>query len=245
MIRLHFAHLSKMETKLAVIVEDASGLLGRWPRAMLLGLVAAAMALMASARVVCYAETTGELSPEQQAVVRRIEDYFNRLSTLQGQFVQIGPKGGVSRGVFYLETPGRIRFDYSAPNPLLVVCDGSYVTVYDRHSGQADYYPLSRTPLRIILDKPVDFRRQARVLAALSHDGLSVLTLEDRDRSVPGRLTVMFDTRKNQLRQWTIDDGRGNRTIISLSNLQSGLHQDPSLFKLPVSHETNHDRDRR
>lgn len=226
-------------------VEDAFGLLGRWPRAMLLTLAAAAMALISSARVVCHAETTGELGPEQQGVVQRIENYFNRLSTLQGQFVQIGPKGEVSRGVFYLEKPGRIRFDYAAPNPLLVVCDGSYVAVYDRDNGQADYYPLSRTPLRIILDKRVDFRSQARVLAALSHDGLSVLTLEDRDTSVSARLTVMFDNRKNQLRQWTIDDGRGNRTIISLSDPQSGLHQNPALFTLPVSHETNHDHDRR
>ena len=223
---------------------DSFALSRRWRRGLPVVLVAAVMAAMAP-RAPCFAEAGAGLSPEQRAVVQRIETYFNQLSTLQGRFVQIGPKGEMSSGGFSLKKPGRVRFDYASPNPLLVVSDGSYLAVYDRDSGQVDYYPLSLTPLRIMLGKRVDFRNQARVLAAVSHDGVSVLTLEDRDPSVPGRLTVMVDNRKNQLRQWTIEDGRGDKTIIALSHLQRGLDQDPALFTLPVSRETNRDHDRR
>lgn len=70
-----------------MIVGDAFGLSGRWRRAVLLGLVATVMVLIFPLGVVCCAKAADEPDPGQQAVVQRIETYFDRLSTLQGRFV--------------------------------------------------------------------------------------------------------------------------------------------------------------
>src|SRR5205823_14150180 len=60
------------------------------------------------------------LTPEQTAAVDEIGNYISGFHTLQGDFTQISPKGIVSKGVFYLSKPGKMRFEYSPPNPFII-----------------------------------------------------------------------------------------------------------------------------
>ncbi|QPC43341.1 outer-membrane lipoprotein carrier protein LolA [Kaustia mangrovi] len=185
------------------------------------------------------------LTADQQAAVQRMASYFNQLRSLQGEFVQIGPRGQMSKGVFYLKKPGRLRFEYAPPNPFLVVSDGDYVIVNNRKSEEADYYPLSQTPLRMVLANDIDLGDEARVLDVNSRDGYTSVTLEDRNMLVPGQLTVVFDDKTNELRQWIIVDGNGNKTTISLTKLASGVNPDPSLFKVKIPRKIETGPDRR
>ena len=66
---------------------------------------------------VAWAAKAANLSAEQSAAVQKISTYFNSMKTLQGEFTQISPKGNVSNGVFHIAKPGKMRFEYSPPNP--------------------------------------------------------------------------------------------------------------------------------
>ena len=68
----------------------------------------------------------------QRALVDRVSTYLSSVQTLTGDFVQIGPDGGRTVGKFYLQKPGRVRFEYDAPSAIDVVADGSSVVVRDR-----------------------------------------------------------------------------------------------------------------
>src|SRR5205823_12608097 len=76
------------------------------------------------------------LTPEQTAAIDEIGNYINGFHTLQGEFTQTSPKGIVSKGVFYLSKPGKMRFEYSAPNPFIIVSDGTWVTIKNRAKDQ-------------------------------------------------------------------------------------------------------------
>jgi outer membrane lipoprotein-sorting protein len=174
------------------------------------------------------------LSGEQLAAIAQITGYFNSMRTLQGEFLQVGPKGHVSTGQFYIAKPGRMRFEYAPPNPFLVVADGTWVTIKNNARDTADQYPLSATPLRLVLAEEVDLLNEAEILEVEQLDGLTTLTLEDKSKMVPGHLVLIFDDDRNELQQWIIVDGQGRRTTISLNGIVAGIDPDPALFRVEL-----------
>ena len=178
-----------------------------------------------------------KLSANEKAAIQKITTYFNNFQFLHGEFVQRGPSGHISQGVFYMSKPGRLRFEYSPPNPFLVVADGSYVIVQDRRMKRADHYPLSVTPLRLVLSENIDLLNEAKIIHFYQDPSVMSLTLEDKDQWVPGQLTLVFDNKDFSLQQWVIIDGQGNRTTIYLTKLESKNKPDPELFKIVLPRE--------
>lgn len=184
--------------------------------------------------VVPHAEAAKEakLSTDEKAAIEKVTTYFNNFRYLSGEFVQRGPSGHVSQGVFYLSKPGRLRFEYSPPNPFIVVSDGQYVIVKDKRLKRADHYPLSATPLRLVLAEKIDLLEEAKIIHFYQDPSVISLTLEDRDQWVPGQLTLVFDNKEFALQQWVIIDGQGNRTTVHLTKLETDVEPDPELFKV-------------
>ena len=69
------------------------------------------------------------------------------IRTLAADFIQIAPDGAISRGRFYLKRPGRFRFEYEPPAPVLIVADGTYVNYFDIEQGQLSQIGVYSTPL--------------------------------------------------------------------------------------------------
>jgi outer membrane lipoprotein-sorting protein len=200
-------------------------------------LVLGALALTIAAPRDGHAAKDAALEPAQKAVVQKVGDYFNKVTNLQGEFIQVGPRGHVSQGVFYLSKPGKLRFEYSAPNPFLIVSDGKWVIVNNRKRNKAEYYPLSATPLRLVLDEKVDLLDQARIIHVKEDKESVSVTLEDKDQLVAGQLTVVFDARSMELRQWVVIDGQGLQTTITLQGLKDDVAADPKLFEVKLRNE--------
>lgn len=175
------------------------------------------------------------LNPEQVEAINRISGYFNSFRTLKGEFTQVSPKGNMSTGTMYISKPGKMRFDYAAPNPFLLVSDGKWVTLKDRAKERGDQVPLSATPLRIVVAPEVDLLRDTNVLGFEQADGISQVVLEDKKGTVSGRITLVFDEGRNELQQWVIMDGKGRRTTVTLSNLEADIKMDPKLFVVKIN----------
>ncbi|HEX4891524.1 MAG TPA: outer membrane lipoprotein carrier protein LolA, partial [Alphaproteobacteria bacterium] len=91
------------------------------------------------------------LNAQQRADLDRVNSYLNRLDRLSAGFMQIAPDGDVSRGQFFLNRPGRMRFEYAPPDDMLIVADGTSVAVREGADAMIDRYPLGSTPLSPIL----------------------------------------------------------------------------------------------
>jgi len=176
----------------------------------------------------------GKLSATEVAAIQRVSAYFNQLQHLQGEFVQSGPGKYLASGKFYLSKPGRLRFEYMPPNPILVVADGVYVIVKDRKLETADHYPIGMTPLKFVLADKIDILNETKVIHVYQDPQTLSVTLEDKSILIPGRLTLEFDNKSMQLKQWVIIDGQGQRTTIAMRNMVSGVKADSSLFKVII-----------
>jgi outer membrane lipoprotein-sorting protein len=168
---------------------------------------------------------------KQRALVERVNVYLMSLQTLIGDFVQVGPDGRKVEGKFYLQKPGRIRFEYNPPSPIELVADGSSVVVRDRKLGTQDLYPLSQTPLRFLLADRIDLLHDTNVIA-ISADDMFISVMIEEKQTLGGthRVMLMFNAKDTLLKQWTITDPQGYDTTVALSNLEAGRKLDQTMF---------------
>ena len=160
-----------------------------------------------------------------------ISSYLNKLQSATGEFTQINADGTISTGKIYIKRPGKVRFEYNPPEAALVVAGSNTVVIYDRKSNQpAESYPLSRTPLSIILARRVDLGR-ANMVTGHSFDGTAtVVTAQNPENPEYGNIQLKFTGNPVELRQWVITDGGGSETTIVLGELDRGGDLANSLF---------------
>lgn len=200
-----------------------------------IGLAAAAFvtAGLASLTVSAQARTdASDFSIAQLAAIDQVSTYLNAISTLSGDFTQTAPDGTVTEGQFFIERPGKLRFDYAAPSPLLVISDGRWVAVQDTRLRTTEKYPLGTTPLKMILSGDINLLRDTKILAVYPETELVTVSIEERVGEAPGTLTLMFDPVENRLMRWTVTDVQGLDTTVSLDNAVAGTPIDPKKFRI-------------
>jgi outer membrane lipoprotein-sorting protein len=176
---------------------------------------------------------TTALDGDRRALVDRLSAYLSSIQTLVGDFVQVGPDGARTKGTFYLQKPGRVRFEYDPPSPIDIIADGQSVAVRDRTLATQDLYPLSQTPLRFLLSPQIDLLRDTNIVGVYSDNTFATVVIEETHPLVgTNRLMLMFDAKDLQLKQWIITDPQGYDTTVAIYNLDAGKRPDPALFRI-------------
>lgn len=169
----------------------------------------------------------------QKAAAAKVSAYLQNLSTLSGNFVQVGPDGSRTTGAFFIQKPGKVRFEYDPPTTIAMVSDGQSLAVRDTKLGTQDIYPLSQTPLRFLLSDRIDLMKDTNVVAVTSDDLYTSVIIEERNAVVgTSRLMLMVGTKDGQLKQWTITDPQGYDTTVAIYNLDTTKKPDAGMFKI-------------
>ncbi len=177
-----------------------------------------------------FASTT--FAADKAADVARVEKYLSNLTTITADFSQTDAQGQLSEGKFYLKRPGKMRWQYSPPTPILLVSDGKVIVYYDAELDQVNYVPMDDT-LAGFLGKPViKFDSDSTKLTAFDAEpGVIRATIIQKSKPSEGALTLEFTDAPLQLRQMTIRDASGQQTNIQLQNAEFGTALPNSLFK--------------
>ena len=170
------------------------------------------------------------LNAEQKQSLQRINSFLNSFQSMKSDFTQISSKGQMVQGILLISKPGKLRFEYAPPNPMLIVADGRWLTIKNRVKEKGDQFPLSATPLRLVVAPQVDLAAETDVIGYESKDGITSISLADRKSSLGGYIVLVFDEQRGQLQQWIIVDGKDRRTTVQLANMQMGGKFDPKLF---------------
>ncbi|MEC9432851.1 MAG: outer membrane lipoprotein carrier protein LolA [Pseudomonadota bacterium] len=182
-------------------------------------LAAAALALAAFAPALAPAPVAAQDGRD----LARISAYLNALDTAEGGFVQVAPDGQTSDGRFYIDRPGRIRFEYTPPNPSLVVSDGTWVVVYDMRDCGKQTAPLSSTPLNLLLQERVDLRTEGAVQGIERQAGQMRVKAVNPSDPNGGSITLIFNDNPLELRQWIVTDPEGRNTTVALNEITRGV----------------------
>ena len=173
---------------------------------------------------------------KQKAQAAKVSNYLSSLQTVIGNFVQVGPDGTKTKGQFFIQKPGKLRFEYDPPSPIAIIADGSMLAVRDQRLATQDIYPLSQTPLRYLLSDRIDLLKDTNVVSVTSDDLFISITIEERQILLgTSRLLLMVGAKDGQLKQWTVTDPQGYDTTVAVFNLDKTKRPDPDLFKIDFS----------
>ena len=166
----------------------------------------------------------------QKLSLGTLSNYLNGLQTVEADFTQINADGSISTGQVFIKRPGRVLFKYNPPEKQVVVASGGEVVVVDPASNTGpESYPLSQTPLSIILAQNVNLG-QARMVTNHGYDGTAtVVTAQDPQHPEYGNIQLKFTGPTPELRQWIINNDQGATTVI-LGDLKKGGSLPNTLF---------------
>jgi outer membrane lipoprotein-sorting protein len=170
---------------------------------------------------------------KQRALVDRVNAYLSSVQSMVGDFTQVAPDGAKTSGKFYLQKPGRLRFEYNPPSPVELIADGQSMVVRDRKLATQDLYPLSQTPLRFLLADRIDLLKDTDLVGVYADNMFVTMVIEQR-QIIGGtyRLMLMFSGKDLELKQWTVTDPQGYDTTVAVFNLDKSKKPDPDLFKI-------------
>jgi outer membrane lipoprotein-sorting protein len=190
-------------------------------------LLSLALCLPMAARAQVHAAV---LSDADQALLGRVGQYLNALRTLKGRFLQVAPDGATSQGTVWLARPGRMRFQYDPPSPLLLVAGHGQVLVHDSKLDSDNTLPLSQTPLGLLLGDTISLSGDVSVTALERQPGQVLVTLVRTKAPGEGSLTLMMNSDPLALVGWSVVDGEGRETRLRISDIKVGGSFDNALF---------------
>ena len=172
--------------------------------------------------------------PAQTADMDRAVAALRGISTLRADFVQTDRSGQSLNGVLTLKRPGKIRFQYQDEAKMLIVGDGSALTMIDYEVNQVQRWPIKKSPLGALLDPSRDVSRFGRLVPTGNSD---VVSIEVRDPKRPefGTITMIFVTDPGapgglELVSWVALDSQNKRTTVRLANHRYGMDVPNSTF---------------
>jgi outer membrane lipoprotein-sorting protein len=193
--------------------------------------LAAGLAAVAAPALAAPQAPPRALSPEERALVDKATAYIQTLGSAKGRFIQTDARGTQTQGSIWLQRPGKARFAYDGPNGLLVVSNGNNVNIFDSRLKTFESYPLSRTPLALLLAREVRLDRGVTITGVRKlADGFTI-TAVDAKRQTLGRISLDFSNAP-ELTGWTVTDVKGGETRVRLVDFDKTSGLDPKLFVL-------------
>ncbi len=182
------------------------------------------------------------LTPQDKIDLARIETYFDGLKTLTAKFLQITDTGAIARGAVFIQRPGKMRFDYAPPSPVVMIADGSFLTYHDRELNETTALPLSTTPVAFLLRDKVRLSQDITVTRIDRGPGVLRVSVRATDDTEQGELTLQFSEAPFRLEQWSVLDSQNRSTRVTLIDARTGdpidakvfEFRDPKFFNQPV-----------
>jgi outer membrane lipoprotein-sorting protein len=179
------------------------------------------------AAIVIAAPSAAADSPD----LGRLKAHISGVHSMTANFMQIDARGRSTTGKMQLVRPGKVRFEYSSGD-LLLVSNGKTLTLVDYQVGQKSSWPLNRTPLGVLLSNSPDLKGRAQIVPS---GNPNVVSVRARDPSQYGSLTLVFLRSGSapgglQLYGWTAIDGQNRHTTVKLSDVRYNAGVPESAF---------------
>ena len=166
-------------------------------------------------------------------VVSEAEDWFNGISTMQADFIQVASDGTTASGVIHLRRPHQMKIVYDLEEPLILLTTRIWIHVDRPNDKTVTSYPISETPLSLLLKKDVRLRSDEFTTSSNVQNGIVRVMLAKETGEAAGELTLEFTEKPFVLRKWTIRDAADVTTTVMLQNMRFGHQYENKMFARP------------
>jgi len=189
--------------------------------------------MIRSAILILFFFSFSRASWSEEKMIQQVENYFNKIETLQSDFTQLNPDQSLYKGKFYLKRPGKFRFDYKTPSHYLIVSDGKTLVTYDYDMDNPAYIPLSSLPVAVLFDKPLHLQDKMIVLDTQDQKDHLSLTLRLKENTGGEKILLHFSKKPFELKSWIIYHPENGITKVELIHLQKNIkfNDEKTLFR--------------
>jgi outer membrane lipoprotein-sorting protein len=164
--------------------------------------------------------------------VEQAQSWLRNLDSAQSRFEQVAYNGHTMFGTFYIDRPGRLRFEYDAPTRDFIVADGFQIHFYDSEADQYNSAPIGQTLADFILRDKVNFQEDVTIQSVMESQDHVHITVFQNDQEGMGTLTLNFTKTPFELQSWDIIDAQGLQTSVILRDFDRTAKIDPSIFNV-------------
>lgn len=184
--------------------------------------------------VAIVATAASPASAAQSGDLDRVEASLAATRSMTANFLQTDGRGRQMAGTLQLKRPGKIRFAYGGGINMLLVANGKTLNFIDYDVGQKSSWPISKSPLAVLLSPQPDLSRIARIMPS-EHESVVVVRARDARRPEFGTLILAFVRDGSapgglKLEGWTAIDAQNKKTTVKLSNQRYNVSVPDSAF---------------
>ena len=162
--------------------------------------------------------------------ISRAEAWFDDISTMKADFIQVASDGTTAMGELHLRRPHRMKIIYDLDEPLILLTTPVWLHVDRPREKTVTSYPINETPLSLILREDVELRSSDFTTRHLVRDGITRITLTRETGRAAGELILEFTDKPFELRRWTVRDAADVTTTVTLQNMRFGHRYENKFF---------------
>lgn len=171
-----------------------------------------------------------QMTARDRSDLQRIQGYLNDIKTMSARFEQFTQEGDMAKGRVFMQRPGKMRFEYDPPSPILLIATGEVVIYVDNSLKHVTYLPTESTPAWFLLRDRITLEGDVTVTRFEHENSVLRITVVETAHPDNGSLTLIFSDRPLELKQWTVLDQQGKRVTVTLSEQHSNVPIDPHRF---------------
>ena len=172
-----------------------------------------------------------DIDSKKFSAIERINAYLNEIKTLRADFLQVATNGEIASGKLYMSRPGKIRFEYKPPSPILILSDGTFLIYIDKHLEGMTHFFLSNSPISFLVKKSVRITDDTEIISFSQKANIIRIKLAKLNQIDKGTITLNFTNQPFDLRKWVVTDPQGVETTVILSNMEKNITLNPKLFE--------------
>ena len=162
-------------------------------------------------------------------IVTGIENNWNEIKSMSGQFEQIDQEGNIFNGQFFFLKPFKSKFMYDGREEDIIT-NKSLMVVVDKESYQIDSFPIGDSILKKLLSEDILIENEFDIISLTDENNFYHLFLKVKDDKSDNQIKFVFDRDSSDLKKWEIYDEFGNKTVFKFTKIKKNIFISQNLF---------------
>ena len=166
---------------------------------------------------------------DEKFLLNTIEDNWNKIKTMSGNFIQYNSDETMSYGKFFLSKPFKSKFIYENNNETIITTE-TLIVLLDKEGFRIDSYPILDSPVKNLLVNEIDFQNMETNIKINEKNNLYDIYISDLNQK--GVAIFSFKKDSLDLEKWEIIDEFDQSTVLEFTKIKKNISISPETYKV-------------
>ena len=166
---------------------------------------------------------------DEKFLLNTIEDNWNKIHTMSGNFIQYNSDETMSYGKFFLSKPFKSKFIYENNNETIITTE-TLIILLDKEGFRIESYPILNSPIKNLLVNEIDFQNmEAKIKINEKKNRYHIYISDPNQKGV-----AIFSFKKDDLdlEKWEIIDEFDQSTVLEFTKIKKNISISPETYKI-------------